>query len=133
MSATYVPMRDAGRMAYETVQTTREILREWNFWQWNVLLFEGFHGWAGQAEAVTRTIAFSVPFMILNPETTWNTMAHELAHAAVGCARHGHDDVWRDVFLALGGNGHQFTQHVPLPEQSDGPMHTNYGRLLTIR
>jgi hypothetical protein len=134
MSTTYVPMSDAGRMAFETVQTTRDILRDWNMPQWEVRLFDGFHGWGAQTEHVMHILVWSVPYMLLNPGHTWNTMAHELAHVATGSgmrrpSRNAHDDVWREAFLALGGNGLERSQNVILPEYADGAMHTNYEML----
>jgi len=36
------------------------------------------------------------------PKNVLNTTLHEIAHAITG---HGHDNVWRECFIGLGGNG----------------------------
>lgn len=122
-------MDDAGVLAYETITTCISVLREWDYWEWSVVLYDGFAGSAAQTEHITRTIYFSVPFMLLNPHTTWNTMMHELAHAATGFRRNMHDDVWRNAFMLMGGNG-EANSKGRLPEPSEGAMHTNYETLL---
>jgi hypothetical protein len=39
-----------------------------------------------------------------DPELTLMTIKHEIAHALVG-SKHGHDAVWKSMFIKLGGHG----------------------------
>ena len=41
-----------------------------------------------------------------------NTVLHEIAHALVG-HDHGHDRVWRAMFISMGGNGKRLSGGVP--------------------
>lgn len=59
----------------------------------------------GQCRYGTKTLSFS---RILTKERSvegvHNTILHEIAHALVGPG-HGHNNVWRSQFLAMGGSG----------------------------
>jgi predicted SprT family Zn-dependent metalloprotease len=48
-----------------------------------------------------------------------NTILHEIAHAIVGI-RHNHDFVWRQMFIAIGGNGAARTQATEAVQKAVG-------------
>jgi hypothetical protein len=54
-----------------------------------------------------NTIAISREYMNskqVSEYDIYNTLLHELTHAAVGC-HHGHNEVWQKSFKLLGGDG----------------------------
>lgn len=59
---------------------------------------------AGQCNYTNCEISLSAPLMSLWPvEHAQNTILHEIAHALT--PGHGHDNIWRAKFIAIGGNG----------------------------
>lgn len=65
---------------------------------------------SGQCNHRTRTISMSRKIIVaMDTEQFMNTLHHEIAHALVGPG-HGHDQVWRDMHYALGGNGRRQSQ-----------------------
>jgi predicted SprT family Zn-dependent metalloprotease len=65
----------------------------------------------GATHGHTKTITLSEHFVRANEESVvLNTILHEIAHAMVGTG-HGHNEVWRRQFIALGGNGRTRSQH----------------------
>jgi len=55
----------------------------------------------------TESIVISREYMNskqVNEYDIYNTLLHELTHAAVGC-HHGHNEVWQKSFRLLGGDG----------------------------
>ena len=55
-----------------------------------------------------RQISLSKRLTIVNDmDSIEDTIIHEIAHALVGCY-HGHDSIWRQKAIALGGSGKQY-------------------------
>ena len=61
---------------------------------------------AGLCKHSVQTIFIGKPYatFVRDIEAVKNTLLHEIAHAIAG-PRHGHDEVWRQIFLRIGGNG----------------------------
>lgn len=73
----------------------------------------------GQTDYVKRTISLSYEYVRLNPESVVrNTILHEIAHALVGSGN-GHNEVWRQKFISIGGNGQRCTT---APVQVEGKI-----------
>lgn len=66
----------------------------------------------GRCRYFNRVIELSKPLCELNDEkTVRNVILHEIAHALVGYA-HGHDYVWQQKHIELGGNGRRHSTDV---------------------
>ncbi len=64
---------------------------------------------AGLCDYEVRVISISGPQLnSLSYAGSLDTILHEVAHALL--PHHGHDQDWKDLFLALGGNGKRLTQ-----------------------
>lgn len=60
---------------------------------------------AGMCKYSTKTLVFSRPIArLVDREEFIDTVTHEIAHAMVG-PDHGHDKVWRNQHIAIGGTG----------------------------
>lgn len=58
----------------------------------------------GQCDTKRKLIFISEKLAMLNPiETTRTVVLHEIAHALT--PKHGHDKVWRDMCIKIGGDG----------------------------
>lgn len=97
---------------------TEKLLKAHNLEGWTVI-FENVLSRAGQCHYGRKTISYSTPFMLhASAEDRMNTVYHEVAHAITGQG-HGHDYVWRRLFVRLGGNGKassEFPDNVFTPE-----------------
>ena len=59
----------------------------------------------GQTRHRSKQIGLSLAYIkVATKDEIKNTVLHEIAHAIVGPG-HGHDDVWKAVFIGIGGDG----------------------------
>jgi len=67
--------------------------------------------YAGRCDHETKTILYSVPFMLYaTVEQRLATIAHEIAHAFRGPG-HGHDETWSELCVKLGGTGKSISEY----------------------
>lgn len=98
MSPTWINIRSS------VYRATEELLAAHNLEGWRVS-FEDVVSRAGQCHYVTKTISYSMLFMLYStPEARLNTIRHEVAHAITG-RNNGHNKLWKQRFRSLGGNG----------------------------
>lgn len=76
---------------------------------WTIVLKEDIAGAAGLCNTTTKTITFSVDYLLQVPGDVWkNTVLHEIAHALT--PRQNHNRLWKSVFKAIGGNGERMVE-----------------------
>lgn len=62
----------------------------------------------GSTQPTRKIITLNKAAVALNcPRVILDALYHEIAHAKVG-TQHGHDEVWQELCLSLGGNGQPF-------------------------
>jgi len=65
---------------------------------------------AGICSYSKRTVELSKPLTLLADEAdVRKTILHEIAH--VLCPHHGHDNIWKQKLLEIGGNGNRCYSH----------------------
>lgn len=79
-------------------------LEDKNLLDWRIT-FNNAKSKLGHCDYMRKEISLSIPILLINSEEkVENTILHEIAHALVGYI-HGHDEVWRQKCLEIGGNG----------------------------
>lgn len=72
---------------------------------WNVQWSKRMTRAAGLCNSATKTIKLSIPILkLMSHEDQQLVILHEIAHGLVGCC-HGHDKIWKNACLKIGGNG----------------------------
>lgn len=82
----------------------RSYMRKHGLEDWS-LQFVRVHSFAGRCNYRRRIIQLNENWTErAMPADVRNTILHEIAHALVGHG-HGHNSVWHDKFIGIGGNG----------------------------
>lgn len=88
---------------------TRSLLDEHNLFDWNIKLSRESRV-AGRCFFKKKQLSFS-KFMVYNDSISFyekiNIVFHEMAHALVGHI-HGHNEIWRQKAIELGGDGEKY-------------------------
>jgi predicted SprT family Zn-dependent metalloprotease len=96
-------------------KTVHGIFKEYGLSGWD-LVFDRCLTRAGLCDYKKRHISISRHFVqsdLVTYKELFNIIFHEIAHAIT--PGHGHDDVWRQASIALGGDGHRLCQPFSVP------------------
>lgn len=77
------------------------------FWEdnWEVKVSKRLRTCYAVCDHDKKEIRFSHNYVVSADESSLvETMLHEMAHASCGCGE-GHNKVWKQVYIAMGGNG----------------------------